>query len=88
MRLNFDFGFHTNFNTFKPIYQWYKSLNTYKAIESELIVVDPLRHLLGFKFEWTTESSKVDHWGIELELTIIGLMWNVHWYDGRHSHQD
>jgi len=76
--LNFDIvhPFNIKFKNF-----WSKSWTTpfkNKFIELEVCTNDSL---IGFNFRWTT---KCDHAGLDIQLSLLGLCLHFNFYDHRH----
>jgi hypothetical protein len=77
--IEFSFDFSPLTREFKSL--WNKFLDTpfkHKFIELELHTTESL---VGFNFLWTTRS---DHAGLDLQLSLFGLCLHFNFYDNRH----
>lgn len=73
---NISHPFEVEFKNF-----WCKSCSTpfkHKYVELELHTIETL---IGFNFLWTTRR---DHAGIDIQLSLFGICLHFNFYDNRH----
>lgn len=81
--MNFIFSIHNFFSKkdyYKGIFFWFKPITNNKSVEIEIIRSN--YHL--FKIEIDLSFTGKDHAGFRVEFAILGLQFNLYFYDNRH----
>jgi len=77
--IEFSFAFSPLTQEFKNLWSWYCATPfKHKFVELELHTTESL---VGFNFLWTTRS---DHAGLDLQLSLFGICLHFNFYDNRH----